>query len=87
MNNILQLKGKFYHRKNPSGYGPVNLPKNSKVTKAHIEKLKRQLKSLEIFWNGNNIIGGALVTVHYRRIVPKSSRLGMLLGESGKSPI
>ena len=86
MNNILQLKGKFYHRKNPSGYGPVNLPKNSKVTKAHIEKLKRQLKSLEIFWNGNNIIVGALVTVHYRRIVPKSSRLGMLLGESGKSP-
>ena len=86
MNQILQLKGKFHQRKNTNTFGPINLPKNSKVTIAHVKKLRLQLQSLEKFWLDNSRIGGALVTVHYKRIVPKSSRLQILLGEKGAQP-
>ena len=86
MNQILQLKGKFLQRKNTSVYGPLNLPKNSKVTAGHVEALRRQLQSLEQFWLEDTRIGGALISVHYTRIVPKSSRLQILLGEKGSQP-
>ena len=86
MNQILQLKGKFLQRKNTNTFGPLNLPKNSKVTAGHVEKLRRQLCSLEQFWLADTRIGGALISVHYTRIVPKSSRLQILLGEKGSQP-
>ncbi len=86
MNNILQLKGKFYQRKNASGFGPINLPKDSSVTRDHVEKLRKQLQSLEARWQNDHTIGGALVSVHYKRIVPKSSRLQILLGEKNGHP-
>lgn len=86
MNNILQLKGKFYQRKNTSGFGPVNLPRDSSVTRDHVEKLRKQLQGLETRWKNDHTIGGALVSVHYKRIVPKSSRLQILLGEKNRHP-
>lgn len=86
MNQILQLKGKFLQRKNTNTFGPLNLPKNSKVTAEHVEKLCCQLRSLEQFWLTDPRIGGALISVHYTRIVPKSSRLQILLGEKGSQP-
>lgn len=86
MNNILQLKGKFFHKKNLNNFGPVNLPKDTKVTKEHVGKLKKQLQNLEGFWRMDGTIGGALVSVHYKRIVPKSSRLQLLLGEKNAHP-
>lgn len=86
MNNILQLKGKFYQRKNTSGFGPVNLPRDSSVTRDHVEKLRKQLQGLEMRWENDHTIGGALVSVHYKRIVPKSSRLQILLGEKNRHP-
>lgn len=86
MNNILQLKGKFYQRKNTSGFGPANLPRDSSVTRDHVEKLRKQLQDLETRWKNDHTIGGALVSVHYKRIVPKSSRLQILLGEKNRHP-
>lgn len=86
MNNILQLKGKFQQRKNVSGFGPVNLPKGSKVTVQHIGELKQQLKNLENYWKKEQTIGGVLVSVHYKSIVAKSNRLQLLLGEKGAHP-
>ena len=86
MNQILQLKGKFLQRKNTNTFGPINLPKNSRVTREHVKNLRLQLESLEQFWLENPRIGGALISVHYKRIVPKSSRLQILLGEKGAQP-
>lgn len=86
MNNILQLKGKFQQRKNVSGFGPVNLPKGSRVTVQHIAELKHQLKNLENYWKKEQTIGGVLVSVHYKSIVAKSNRLQLLLGEKGSHP-
>lgn len=86
MNSILHLKGQFKHRKNPSVFGPVNLPKDSVVTAEHIEDLKTQLENLESYWHTDRRIGGALISVHYKRIVAKSNRLQILLGEKGQHP-
>ena len=86
MNSILHLKGQFKHRKNPSVFGPVNLPKDSVVTAEHIEDLKTQLENLESYWHTDRRIGGALISVHYKRIVAKSNRLQIILGEKGQHP-
>lgn len=86
MNSILHLKGQFKHRKNPSVFGPVNLPKDSVVTVEHIEDLKTQLENLESYWHTDRRIGGALISVHYKRIVAKSNRLQIILGEKGQHP-
>lgn len=86
MNNVLQLKGQFYKRKNMSQFGPVNLPVGKMVTEAHIRELCEQLKKVEVFWQNNKMIGGALVSVHYIHVVAKSNRLKILLGEKSKSP-
>ena len=86
MNNILQLKGKFQQRRNTSTFGPVNLPKGSKVTAEHVGRLKRQLVQLESDWQNKIPLGGVLISVHYKCIVAKSNRLQILLGEKNLSP-
>lgn len=86
MNNILHLKGKFQQRKNPNGFGPINLPKGSVVTVKHIEEIKTQLENLDSYWKTEHTIGGVLVSVHYKCIVAKSNRLQILLGEKGMHP-
>lgn len=87
MNNILQLKGQFQQRKNSSPFGPTNLPKGAIVTANHIEELKQQLQRILVYWEKNQtMIGGALVSVHYKHVVAKSNRLKTLLGEGSKSP-
>lgn len=87
MNNILQLKGQFQQRKNSSSFGPTNLPKGANVTAQHIEELKQQLQKILAYWEKNQtIIGGALVSVHYKHVVAKSNRLKTLLAEGSKSP-
>lgn len=87
MNNVLQLKGRFQNRKNPSKPGAVNLPKGQTVTVEHLEYLKNQLYQILKFWKNNyKNIGGALVSVHYKQVVAKSNRLKTLLGEGSHSP-
>ena len=87
MNNLLQLKVQFQHRKNPNKPGPVNLPKKTAVTILHMAELKQQLQNILAYWEENQtIIGGALVSVHYTHVIAKSNRLKRLLGEGSKSP-
>lgn len=86
MNNILQLKGQFYKRKNTQSFGQVNLPKGAKVSAKHVDDLRKQLEGVKKFWENNPVIKGALVSVHYQRVVPKSNRVQILLGEIGKHP-
>lgn len=87
MNNILQLKGRFEKRKNETKFGPAKLPANKSVSSVHILKLKSQLEQLREYWIKNREIDGALVSVHYTRVVAKSNRLRVLLGDSGKKPV
>lgn len=87
MNNILQLKGRFEKRKNEAGFGVPKLPAKQKVTSAHMRELKAQLMDVKAYWETNREIKGALVSVHYIRIVAKSNRLRNLLGDVGKKPV
>ena len=72
MNNILQLKGQFQKRKAPSGFGPTNLPKGKSVSAEHVLKLKDQLQDIILFWNQEKTINGALVSVHYRKLLRRA---------------
>lgn len=81
MNNILQLKGQFHKRRNTQSFGPVNLPKDAKVSAKHVNELRKQLEGVKKYWESTPVIKGALVSAHYQRIVPKSNRLQFLLGE------
>ena len=87
MNNILQLKGRFEKRKNDSGFGPAKLPAQQKVSSLHLKDLAQQLIKIKAYWIKNQDIAGAIVSVHYTRVVAKSNRLRILLAEKGKSPV
>lgn len=86
MNGLLQLKGRFEKKGNES-MGPTNLPANKKVTVAHMEELVKQLFKVKEYWINKDDIAGALVSVHYIRVVAKSNRLKNLLGDVGKKPV
>ena len=83
MHNILSLKGQFHSRKNPAGGGGGNLPVGGYVTSEKIERLVYQLKGVLDYWEKDKLIGGALVSVHYTRVVAKSNRLKVLLSING----
>ena len=86
MNRVLQLKGRFKSRKNENhGYG-LNFPDNMLVTAAQLQKLAVQLESILSYWERNNDIAGALVSVHYKLIIAKSNRLCILLSANSKAP-
>ncbi len=87
INNILQLKGRFEKRKNDAGFGPAKLPAKQSVSAAHMNDLVTQLVRIKEYWMKNQDIAGAIVSVHYTRVVAKSNRLRILLSDKGKSPV
>lgn len=87
INSILQLKGRFEKRKNDSGFGPVKLSAKQSVSSLHLKDLAEQLVRIREYWVKNRDIAGAIVSVHYTRVVAKSNRLRILLSERGKSPV
>lgn len=86
MNELLELKGHFETRRNLAGGGAVKLPKGSRVTAGHLSMLRGQLQAVLEKWEHGLDIGGALVSVHYVKVVAKSNRIGILLSEGGGSP-
>lgn len=80
------LKGQLGHKANNSKPGPTRIPRDSAVDAMHIRKLKFQLEQILEFWQARPQIDGALVSVHYTRVVPKSKRLKALLSDRGNSP-
>lgn len=87
MNSILQLKGRFMQRPNSQTPGTPNLPKNAVVFSENVEALMHQLENILKYWERNNDIGGAIISVHYKHIVAKSNRLHILLSYPGHKPI
>lgn len=84
MNNLLQLKGNLIQRKSPSKPGAATLPAGKTVNIKHLESLKKDLENLHVKWNKDKLIGGALITVFYNRIVPKSKRIKTLLSKGSE---
>ena len=80
MNKVLQLKGTFEKDKNHNIPGAPNIPKNgAPVTATHLEELKIQLQEIAEYWKTETLIGGALLSVYYNKIVAKSNRIKGLL--------
>ena len=85
MNNLLQLKGTFEQKSNASRPGAPELPVKSEVSVEHLKKLKEDLKKLKEFWNKNEILKGALVSVYYKDVIAKTRRISGTLCKGTKT--
>lgn len=84
MNSLIQLKGTLNEKKSLSKPGPASIPKTSNVSLEKMDKLISNLEELHVKWEKDNILGGALVGVFYKRIVPKSKRIKTLLSNKSE---
>lgn len=82
MNELLQLRGELKSRKNPSAPKGPRFPDNVEILSDKITSVLSQLSDVLDYFTSDSRIGGALVSVHYWRIVPKSGRIQAIL--SGK---
>lgn len=86
MNNILYLKGSFEQKKSSSGFGGPELPKNSIITFKDLKVIKNDLERVKEFWINENLFSGALISVYYNRIIPKSKRIQEILKKGNETP-
>ena len=86
MNNLLQLKGRFEQKSSANRPGSPNLPTDQSVDVSHLEKLQKNLYELQNYWQNQTLLSGALITVYYKKVVAKSNRLQVLLGDSKNRP-
>lgn len=84
MNNLIQLKGTLNEKKSLGKPGPASIPKTSIVNVENIEKLISNMDELYLKWEKDNILNGALVSVFYKRVVPKSKRIKTLLSKKSE---
>ena len=83
INNVLKLKGTYYSKNNEQRGGPINLPASSFLDCKKITNLINDLVVLKNYWKDKKLISGFLVNVKYVRVIPKSSRITVLLSEKG----
>lgn len=83
MNSLLQLKGRFEQVKNASRPGSSKLPSGQHVKLEKLQNLIKDLIRLKQFWESEDIIPGALVSVYYIKVAAKSNRVRSLLSKSG----
>lgn len=81
MNQLLQLKGRFEQINSKNSIGPTNLPAGKEIKVEHLEKLKKDLYELKLFWESNKILEGALVSIFYIDIIAKSRRTKAFLSK------
>lgn len=79
MHDLLMLRGEFDSRKNPTTPKGPQFDGNFEVKAETVAELRRQLGKVLDFFSHKTQIGGALLCVHYNRIVPKSGRIQILL--------
>lgn len=85
MNPILELKGGMRPVKNPNGGGGVSFPKDFSFVVSKLERLIERLELVRKYWSVSRGIDKALVNIHYKRVVPKTGRVSVLLKERGKT--
>ena len=86
MNNILKLKGKFINKKYDNPSSNRNIPSNSSVSADILATRVKELKLLQEFWNTQNYFEGALISVHYNRLISKTNRIAGILYEKSTPP-
>lgn len=78
MNTILELKARF-SQKGRQGGGPRTLNSGDKVSSSHLLKIREDLQRIYTYWEKDSFLDGALISVFYSRVIPKSLRLQKLL--------
>ncbi len=86
MNNILELKKKLNSAPNKGGGGGGFIPDHSILSSEKVRRLSSEIHSVLDYWQKNKQINGALISVHYPRIMPKSKRLTRILKDSSIAP-
>jgi len=81
MNDLLNLKGTFQQENRNSRPGPPSLPANTKVSVQHMKKLFDELLVLKDYWQKENVITGALISVQYIDVIAKSRRISGFLSK------
>ena len=83
MNNIFELRGELNSSK-PKNNKPVPQLKGLKLETDTIQQFRIQLEKIRQFWESEKYLDGALVSIHYKRVIPKSSRVNRILGTRSK---
>ena len=85
MNATLQLKGTFEQRKNPSTFGSPNLPSGESIDANKLSELLSDLERLLEYWQQDNTLSGALISVYYNKIAAKSNRIQRIISSNNNS--
>ena len=80
MNDLLELKGTLEHDSNHAVI-QLTIPEGKNVSSNQLKKLTSDLERLVLYWNNQDILSGALVSVYYNRIIPKSRRIQRFMSE------
>jgi len=83
MNNLLELKGQFRSRKNPSKPGTPVLPNGTSISAEFLRKLALELNTIHSTWKNQTYLNKELIAVHQTRVIPKSRRLHVLFSGNG----
>src|SRR5690554_420868 len=84
MNNILELKGTFTQRSRTASFGPPSLRRGGVVKSTQLQKNIIDLQTLYEYWVKDNLLDGALISIHYNKIAAKSNRMKELIYHKGK---
>ncbi len=84
MNNLIQLKGTLNEKKSLGKPGPASISKGSIVFSRDLNNLLSNLIELYSEWEKDDVINGALISVFYKRVVPKSKRIKTLLSKKSE---
>jgi hypothetical protein len=81
MNDILQIKGPFEHKNNPSIPGAPKLSTAGVVTVQHLKTLLQDLIDVidEYSKISNKLIEDILISVYYNKVAAKSNRTSAYL--------
>lgn len=85
LNEVLNLKGSYSSKNNEQKGGAVNLVKGGDFEVSKFLVLIEQLKQIYEEWSKIDLISGLLINVQYKRVIPKSSRVQVLLNQKGRS--
>jgi hypothetical protein len=86
MNDLINLKGKFNQKSRSPGFGPKKLKKGTSVSIDKLVRLQKDLLRLHKFWMNEKFLEGALISIFYKRVIPKSKRVQGYFSKGSHNP-
>lgn len=86
MNKILEITKRLSSSPNRGGGGISRIPDKSELTSTKVRRLSSEVQSVLSYWEKRGEINGALISVHYNKIVAKSRRISRILKDGSIFP-